>query len=143
MNNLDTALSTLAGEINALEINRAGENKGKQIDMGHKLIAVRELLRQKNGICSGGRPDVTGNLAPKGWFQWVKDNLTLSLRQATYCVQYAGDPEGTSKRSSARSRKTRGSPTGALMYAKRAWPIWTKEQRDEFCAGVLNLMETS
>lgn len=142
MSNMDIALTTLASEINALETARASDNKSKQVAMGHKLIVIRELLRQKNGAHISGHYDCTGNRAPIGWGQWVTDNLTITLDHAATCIKIAADPDGLAKKAAKQTRYGYRAVT-ILRGINRGWPTWTKEQRDEFCAGVLKLMETA
>jgi hypothetical protein len=142
--NMDVALLTLAGEINALETDRIAGNQGKQAAMGYKLAAVRELLRQKNGVSPLHKlPDATGNLPPLGWTRWVADNLSLSQQHAAMCIQHAFAPEKalhTQRQSNAHARH---SVAGALRRAVREWPTWSHEQREQFCAGVAKLLEAA
>lgn len=139
-NNTDTVLTQLAQEVNELEAQRTGGNQRKTIEMGHKLIAIRQILREVNGESNyqkalDGRP-------PVGWGVWAKHNLSISVSHAAVCIQYVLDPD-------ARARKTaqvighQYTPRGALERAKRAWPNWTHEQREQFSTGVLQLLKSA
>lgn len=140
MGNLDTTLAGLAAEVNALEADRVAGNQGKMVEIGHKIIAIRQILRETNGetMTGGIAPD---GRAPVGWTKWVKENLSISRSYAQDCVQHVFNPE-VKKRRAETNRRSALSPTGALQRAKRAWPNWTQEQRNEFSAGVLALLKS-
>ena len=139
MSNLDAALSSLAAEVNELEGDRKSGNNSKQVAMGHKLIAIRELLRERNGI-NFGSIDRTGNHAPKGWEQWVKDNLTISLTHARNCVQFAVDPEGMRARDKniANHGYNKNSARKIQLYINKLLPYCTQDEKERILNTVYN-----
>jgi len=129
-------LTELAAEINALEADRKTGNRVKTIAMGHKLIAVREILREQNGEGQGCL-DVTGHRAPKGWTQWVKENLTIGPSYGSHCIQEAVNPGIMTERSRT-SEKRHGRSVGNILgMVKKAWPLWTEEKKQQLIDGVV------
>lgn len=141
-NNHDVVLSQLASEINNLDAKRKSGNTSKIIEMGHKLIAVRVILRELYGGARGSL-DATGNPAPNGWVRWVEDNLTIGRRHAASCIKMAVDPEAEQIRRRAIASRASYTPTGAIQRARKAWPNWSQADRDKFCQGVLTLMDAA
>lgn len=137
-NNLDTVLSDLAREVNELEVQRTAGNQGKQIEMGHKLIAIRQILREVNGERSMGTSASDGH-SPNGWGLWVKENLSISHAHVKLCIQSALNIEHVR----AKIGRNKQSPAAALRAASRGWPTWTREQREQFSAGVLQLLRAA
>jgi hypothetical protein len=138
--NLDTALTTLATEVNELEADRKTGNNSKQVAMGHKLIAIRELLRERNGERTFGILDATGHYPPNGWEQWVKDNLTICLSHTRYCIWHALDPEGMAAKERADSKKRRANKPfeKILVYLRSRLPHCTQEEKERIMNTVYN-----
>lgn len=118
--NIDGSLRSLAEEINDLD----KQGKGMQVAMGHKLIAVRELLRERNGECRRGNRGIDGLCAPRGWKEWTRQNLTISGSQASRCVRCAINPDEL-RRTRERIRGGTISLTSPLPRFKRMWPKFT------------------
>ena len=138
--NMDTALHTLAQEINDLHVSDASAHKSAQVEMGRKLIAVRVLLREKHGEHKSSPKDATGNRAPNGWRKWVVDNLSIKCAHATVCMKYALDPAGSIENERRLSqRKKNNSPGYALNAVKRCWPGVSTEQRSQIRQLVIEL----
>lgn len=136
--NLDTSITTLSTEIKSLEVS----NKSARIQMGLKLLALRELLREKLGELTTGRRDFTGRGAPIGWNKWVKENLSISAGTARVYIGMAHDPEGKllqQQRNAERAQLTRHKRV--LSAARRAWPHLPQGERDLLVAGILALQE--
>ena len=120
--NIDSSLSSLASEINELDAQDKTEHRGKQAAMGHKLLAVRELLRARNGEHISGKRGLDGKRAPNGWQEWLKKNLTTGHTHANNCVRFALDPEGMAQRTRAKTTRDARSPAAVIACARRAWP---------------------
>jgi hypothetical protein len=140
MSNLDAALSSLATEVNELEADRKSGNNSKQVAMGHKLIAIRELLREKNGENIRGGLDATGRHAPTGWEQWVRENLTISSAHASKCVKHAVDPEGAGAYERERHRKSYAvDPCKKILnYLQNCLPHCTQDEKERILNRVYN-----
>jgi hypothetical protein len=140
MSNLDTALSSLAAEVNEFEADRKTGNNSKQVAMGHKLIAIRELLRERNGERTCGILDATGHHPPNGWEQWVKDNLTICVSQARFCIWHALDPEGMAAKERAGGKKRRANKPfeKILAYLRPRLPHCTQEEKERIMNTVYN-----
>jgi len=138
--NARTVLTQLAEEVNTLEADRSSSNRGKMVEMGHKLIAIRAVLREQNGEILGGFAAADGR-TPIGWVQWVGENLTITPNSAARCLRLALDPMAIEKK---RVKGTEGNytPAGAAQRARKAWPTWTQEQREQFSALVLKILDT-
>lgn len=133
--NMDAALSSLAAEINELD----KQGKSVQAAMGHKLIAVRALLRERNG-CAKGKRDVTGNFAPKGWTKWVELNLTIGASHASDCVRFAIDPEVKARHQANRTEnRVSNYPTTAIRFIRKCWPNIPTEDRSKIRQLVIEL----
>ena len=130
--NMDTALHTLAQEINVLH-EQAGniefQKNSVVVAMGHKLIALRELLREKYGTASG-RVDATGKHAPKNWTKWVENNLPITKDHAAFCIHAAVNPDAVRKTHNDRAKKLASTtPKPSIGALRRVWPVLTTEQR--------------
>jgi hypothetical protein len=135
-NNMDVSLATLASEVNELHKG----NMGGQEAMGHKLIAIRELLREKNGVTIAGKLDATGKPAPLGWRLWVKENLIITQDHAARCIRYVADPEGQRKSTNAtRTRLNKTSAATLLRTLNNIWPNLSEADRDKVIDRVLTL----
>lgn len=122
--NFDIALAGLASEINALDV----QGKGVREAMGHKLIAVRQMLREKNGTRRSHHIAPDGPV-PNGWLTWIKDNLSISPSHASTCIKFALDPTGMTKKAS--SRWMCHSKTGKypLTVMRRCWSNYTEDEK--------------
>jgi hypothetical protein len=140
MSNLDAALSSLATEVNELEADRKTDNNSKQGAMGHKLIAIRELLRERNGVVLYSRPDATGCRAPKYWYQWVKDNLTISPQHASTCIRYAIAPEEMRAQKAEKNKRLhQKNPIGKIQnYLRTHLPYCTQDEKERILNTVYN-----
>lgn len=138
--NLNATLAGLAAEVNALEADRVAGNQGKMAEMGHKLIAIRQILREINGVHTKSQKALDG-WPPKGWGTWCKENLRITYATATGYVRFVLHPDGPEKRKKSHGNYFK-TPKGGLYHARKAWPTWAPEQRDEFSAGVLQLLKT-
>ncbi len=130
--NLEGAIQSLVMEINDLDKMGKSAQQGVQEAMGHKLIAVRELLREKFGVRTIGRPDVMGLRPPKEWRRWVTDNLTIGLSQTSKCICIAHDPEKESVRLRKLQHDQRYNPALTIRRVKRQWgPLFTEAHKSE------------
>lgn len=139
-NNSETVLGQLAAEVNLLEADRKQGNQSKMGLMGHKLLAIREILRELNGV-NRGTLDPTGHHAPAGWGNWVKNNLTISLTQAKHCIQVAVNPDSYYHRMATNKKKYYTTATFCFHSLKKNWPAWPEEEREKFTRSFLKLMD--
>jgi len=136
LSNMDVALRTLAQEINDLD----KQGKSVQVEMGHKLIAVREMLRENYGENKHSKKDATGNYAPNGWRKWLVDNLSISYSHASVCVKFAIDPAGSTENERRLNyRKRYNSPGYTLNGLKKCWANISTEQRSSIRQLVIEL----
>ena len=145
-NNMLTVREGLTAEINALaaevrDLNLQideikGNIKSKMVQMGIKLIALRELAYEEYGERSGGRVGGDGRRCPNNWAA-VCEQADITVKYASKCMQYARDPEGMTDRQRAHMRKsyTRDPLIKVLIYLRPRLPYMT-------CAEKQRCMET-
>jgi hypothetical protein len=132
--NFDISLSTLAAEVNQLHT----QGRGLQEQMGHKLIAIRQLLQERNGRACG----VTGfdGMAPVGWAAWVKCNLNISVSHASDCVRYAIDPRAERQKDAIKNKhKNTRSAATIIRSLNNIWPNLNQDDRDRVMDRVIEL----
>lgn len=133
--NLDISITVLSSEICSL----IATTKSGIVSMGHKIIALRELLRQKYGMNIRSQKDVTGNFPPNGWRNWVRANLSISPVTARSYMKFAVDPETAFKRQRINCQKYKLTHKSALAAVRRAWPKLPLAERNLLIVGVLEL----
>ena len=136
--NLDSSIATLMSEIKAL----CRDQKSAMVQMGHKIIAIKELLRQKYGTMPFVKPDATGQRAPIGWTKWCEENLSISQTWAATCVRAALDPDKVFEQKQKTNKTERSSYKSVLSAVKRIWPKLSAEDRTVFVTEFQKLVGT-
>lgn len=130
MSNIDTALATLAQEINDLD----KQSKGARYEMGRRLVAVREIL------CEHFGKSPVGSGCPVGWAKWVRDNLNMAQSSASRCIQIYHDPDGQRAKKIIHNQKYAAQTAiGLITRTRKIWPKITPDERSEFRRLVIEL----
>lgn len=125
--NSDAALASLAGEVNELSKQR----EGAMFEMGRRLVAIRQILRETNGENTASSPGSDG-YPPKEWRKWMSDNLSISASHAGDCIRRFINPnlEAEIERKKA-AKQLYHSPATITRCFKNIWPNLSQEQRDK------------
>ena len=136
---LTAEINALAAEVRDLNLQIdeiKGNIKSKMVQMGIKLIALRELAYEEYGDRSAGRVGGDGRRCPNNWAA-VCEQADITVNHAGECMRYARDPEGMMDRKRASSSKsyTRDPLVRVLAYLRPRLPYMT-------CAEKQRCMET-
>lgn len=125
---IDASLRSLRIEFNDLD----KQTTTTQIDRGKRLIAIRQLLELKNGRLPNPRYAGPDGLAPIGWTEWLRENMTVSRGHAMKCVRHAVNPEGRTILDRTANKKYRAAPLSGFQLRWARYTDETKRQIAEF-----------